>query len=115
MVMINQTFRRLVLSILVFSWLLCSCASNADVIGTVQGAEWETVLVDGIEYINVNMADPEYDLYSAADRSEKLGIIKSGGNTLHVYAVQGDSEGNYLYVRWEQAGYFYIRRECVKE
>ena len=81
-------------------------------IGTVSGPEWDTVTVNGVEYIK---APPGYDIYGSSDKDDHLGIIKSGDNTFHVYTIKGDTEGEYLYVRWEWEGDIDIRKDLVKE
>ena len=81
-------------------------------IGTVSGPEWDTVTVNGVEYIK---APPGYDIYDSSDKDDHLGIIKSGDKTFHVYTIKGDTEGEYLYVRWEWEGDIYIRKDLVKE
>ena len=81
-------------------------------IGTVQGSEWDVITIDGVEYVK---ADGEYDIYSSSDKDTHLGYIESGDNKLNVYSIQGDTEGNYLYVRWEWEGDIYVRKDLVKE
>ena len=83
-------------------------------IGTVEGPEWDILHIDGVTYVSegsAGMAVP----YSRADRGRHLGIIKSGDNTFHIYAIKGDPERNYLYWSWEWEGDMYVRQELVKE
>lgn len=87
--------------------ILSGCAAT---IGTVEGPEWDVIAIDGIEYIK---ASDEYDIYSSADKDDHLGIIKSGDQTLDVYTIKGDTEQNYLYVRWEWEGDIYVRKDYV--
>lgn len=89
--------------------MLTGCAAP---IGTVEGPEWDTIMIDGIEYIK---APHEYDIYSSADKDDHIGIIKSGDKTLDVYTIKGDTEQNYLYVRWEWEGEIYVRKDYVEE
>ena len=70
------------------------------------------ITIDGVEYIK---AEGEYDIYSSSDKGSHLGFIKSGDNKLNVYTIQGDTEGNYLYVRWEWEGDIYVRKDYVGE
>ena len=89
--------------------MLTGCAAP---IGTVQGPEWDTITIDGVAYIK---ADGEYDIYSSSDKGDHLGYIESRDNKLNVYSIKGDTEGNYLYVRWEWEGDIYVRKDYVEE
>ena len=42
-------------------------------IGTVSGPEWDTLTVNGVEYIK---APPGYDIYDSSDKDDHLGITK---------------------------------------
>lgn len=84
-------------------------------VGTVEGPEWDRIIIDGTEYIKAYRAPKELDPYSIADKGKHLGIIKSGDRTLHVYAVKGEEDGDYIYVRWEWEGEFYIREDMISE
>ena len=81
-------------------------------IGTVQGSEWDVITIDGVEYVK---ADGEHDIYSSSDKDTHLGYIESGDNKLNIYSIKGDTEGNYLYIRWEWEGDIYVRKDLVKE
>ncbi|MBQ8359682.1 MAG: hypothetical protein IJX37_07230 [Oscillospiraceae bacterium] len=87
--------------------MLSGCASS---IGTVTGPEWDVITIDGIAYIKATQA---YDIYSSADKDTYLGIVKSGDKNLHIYTLKGDTEQNYLYVRWEWEGELYVRSDCA--
>lgn len=89
--------------------MLSGCAAT---IGTVEGPEWDVITIDGIEYIK---ASDEHDIYSSADKDAHLGIIKSGDQTMDVYTIKGDTEHNYVYVRWEWEGDIYVRKDYVGE
>ena len=89
--------------------MLTGCAAP---IGTVQGPEWDVITIDGVEYVK---AYGEHDIYASSDKDTHLGYIESGGNKLNVYSIKGDTEGNYLYVRWEWEGDIYVRKDLIKE
>lgn len=89
--------------------MLAGCSTS---IGTVEGPEWDVITIDGVEYIK---APDEYDIYSSADKDDHLGIIKSGDQTLGVYTIKGDTDQNFLYVRWEWEGGIYVRKDYVAE
>lgn len=98
--------------ILILILLLATLTGCAGPIGSVQGPEWDVITIDGVEYIK---AEGEYDIYSSSDKGSHLGFIESGDNKLNVYTIQGDTEGNYLYVRWEWEGDIYVRKDYVGE
>ena len=89
--------------------MLTGCAAP---IGTVQGPEWDVITIDGVEYVK---AYGEHDTYSSSDKDTHLGYIESGDNKLNVYSIKGDTEGNYLYIRWEWEGDIYVRKDLIKE
>lgn len=89
--------------------MLTGCAAP---IGTVQGPEWDVITIDGVEYVK---AYGKHDTYSSSDKDAYLGYIESGDNKMDVYSIKGDTEGNYLYVRWEWEGDIYVRKDLIKE
>ncbi len=100
---------------LMLAFLLWGCSAGNQVIGTVEGPEWDRIIIDGIEYIPESAAPTAYDIHSSADAGSRLGIIKCGDTILQVYSVKGDEAGNYLYVRWEWEGEIYIREDVIQE
>ena len=85
--------------------LLAVSQLRGRVIGTVQGAEMEQIVVDGVTYVQNNDTGLSY-----ADKGRFLGRAVSGDITFRVYAVRGDTEGRYLYRLWEWEGAFYERQ-----
>ncbi len=75
-------------------------------IGTVKGAEMEQIVIDGVTYVQNPFLD-----FSYADKGRYLGRAVSGDITFRVYAVKGDTEGNYLYRLWSWEGAFYERKD----
>lgn len=98
-----------ILILLLICLMVTGCSAP---IGTVEGAEWDTITIDGVVYIK---APAEFDIYSSVDKDEHLGIIQSGDQTLDLYTIKGDTEHNYLYVRWEWDGDIYVRKDYVGE
>ena len=82
-----------------FAFSLAGC-KNKEPVGSVSGAEDEVLTVGGEEYELCPDA-----LFHASDRGEKIGEIKSGDRTFHVYSVKGTDR--YLYCRWEHEGRMY--------
>lgn len=100
--------------LLVLVPLLLTLMGCSEPIGTVEGPEWDTIIIDGMEYIPEDSAPAEYDIYSGSDKGSYLGVVESGDQILQVYAIEGDEEQNYLYVRWEWEGDVYIRRDYIE-
>ena len=76
------------------------------VIGTVQGAEMEQIVVDGVTYVQNNDTG-----FSSIDRGRFLGRATAGDITFRLYSVKGDAEGQYLFRLWEWEGAFYERQD----
>ena len=76
------------------------------VIGTVQGAEMEQIVVDGVTYVQNNDTG-----FSSIDRGRFLGRATTDGITFRVYTVKGDTEGRYLFRLWEWEGAFYEKKD----
>ena len=95
----KKTVIPLFLSLLcIFAFSLAGC--NKAAVGTVSGAEYEFLTMDGEEYELCTDAP-----FHASDRGKKIGEIKSGDRTFHVYSVKGTDQ--YLYCRWEHEGRMY--------
>lgn len=94
--------------ILILIFILLMLTGCSKPIGTVKGPEWDVITIGGVEYVK---ASGEFDIYSSSDKGSHLGVIKSGDNKLDVYAIKGDTEQNYLYVRWEWEGDIYVRKD----
>lgn len=69
---------------------------GAKEIGTISGAENEYITIDGVEYV--------FDIdsgYSYADKGKYLGKVSNSKITMKVYSVEGDTNGDYIYTRWD--------------
>ena len=75
-------------------------------IGTVKGAEMEQIVIDGVTYVQNNGTG-----FSYADKGRYLGRAVNDKVTFRVYAVKGDTEGQYLYRLWSWEGAFYERKK----
>lgn len=82
--------------------LLSACGGS---IGSIRGAEWQTVIVDGTEYRRMDNTPN----LSAKDRGRYLGKVTSGDTTFRVFTVKGDAEQQLLYCLWDWKGSFYAR------
>lgn len=87
--------------------LLFGC--SAESIGTIRGAELETIVIDGAVY-ELDAAD-EFQSFSAANRGDFLGTVTNGKETFRVYTLKGDEARQYLYVLWGYEGNIYVRTE----
>ena len=87
--------------------LLCTILLlRGRVIGTIRGAEMEQIIVDGVTYQQNNNTGLSY-----RDKGRFLGRATAGDITFRVYAVKGDTEGQYLYRLWSWEGAFYERKD----
>ena len=84
---------------LISGLLLGSCGKNEN-IGTIEGAEYEKIIIDGKAY--EYCTDPPY---SASDKNKLPGKIKSGDKTFNIYSIEGTDD--YLYCLWEWEGRIY--------
>lgn len=81
-------------------------AFGAKEIGTIYGAENEYITIDGVEYVR------DIDSgFSYADKGKYLGKVSNSKITMKVYSVEGDTNGDYIYTRWDWEGYFYKKTE----
>ena len=85
------------LCVLAFVFVGCK---KEEPIGTISGAEYEYLTVGNAQY-ELCLDSP----YHSSDSDKKIGIIKSGDMTFHVYSVKGTDQ--YLYCRWEYEGSMY--------
>ncbi len=75
-------------------------------IGKIQGAEWDTIIIDDVEYSKTTSSD-----FSISDKDDYLGTVTDGGNTVFkVYSVKGDTEGRYIYCLWDWEGSIYEKK-----
>ena len=79
---------------------------GAKEIGTISGAEYDYITIDGVTY----ELDHNHD-FSNADKGKYLGVIRSGDNTFRIYSVKGDEENQYIYRLWDWEGAFYKKAE----
>ena len=96
----KKTVISLFLALLCVFALVFACCKKDESMGAISGAEYE--------YLTVG--DQEYELctdspFHSSDKDKKIGKIKSGDMTLHVYSVKGTDQ--YLYCRWEHEGRMY--------
>lgn len=98
---------RKILALPLAAGLLILGGCGGKVIGEIHGAEWETIVVDGVTYARVSGSG-----VTAADQGDYLGKVTDGGKTtFRVYAVKGDEEGIYRYCAWDWEGWIYQRVE----
>ena len=90
------------LAICLFVALFAAARSANRVIGTIKGAEWEIITIDGIAYKKTELHG-----FSSADKGAFLGIVTNGRERFRVYSVKGDSEDRYIYRLWGYDGAFY--------
>ena len=99
--------KKLPLILCVAAALLCAVfLFRGRVVGTVKGAEMEQIVIDGTVYVQNNNTG-----FSSVDRGRFLGRAVSGDITFRVYAVKGDTEGQYLFRLWEWEGAFYEKKD----
>lgn len=92
------------LALLLTLLLLTGCSGS---IGTIRGAEFDELVIDGVVYIRDD--GDQYQSYSAADKGEFLGTVTNGADTFQIYAIEGDD--HCLYAQWGQDGMVYVRTE----
>lgn len=90
--------------------LLSACESEP--IGTIRGAEFDEIVIDGIVYCR-DHAD-EYQSFTSADKGGCLGTVSNGDETFWIYAVKGDSDQRFLYARWDLEGDFYVQKDLTQ-
>ena len=88
--------------LLIISGVIYKQTVGAPVIGTVSGAEWEYLTVDGTEY-ELDHAAP----VNGTDKGSFLGIATSGDLRFRIYSIKEYDE--YLYCQWEWEGHIYKR------
>ena len=99
--------KKLPLILCVTAVLLCAfLLFHGRVIGTVKGAEMEQIVIDGVTYVQNPFLDFTY-----ADKGRYLGRAVNDKVTFRVYAVKGDTEGQYLYRLWSWEGAFYEKKD----
>jgi hypothetical protein len=81
--------------------ILVGCGNG--VIGEIRGSEWETIMIDDVEYVKATNTS-----ISASDRGDFIGEVTDGENTrFKVYSVKNDTDGKYIYCLWEWEGSVY--------
>ncbi len=101
--------KALVLCVCVLCLLAVAAAiiiKNSTVIGSIQGAELETVIIGDTVY--------QYDSsleFTQADKGRFLGVVTNGKDKFRVYSVKGDIEGQYIYRLWGYDGAFYAKTD----
>lgn len=86
-------------------------ASQKPIIGTISGAEYEFIEIDGVRYAADLYNEHAANSFSSADRGEYLGSVTNGEITMRVFSVKGDDSGRFLYTLWDWDGAFYIRAD----
>lgn len=76
------------------------------IIGTIKGAEWQFIEIDGVTY--TKSSDHEF---SGADRGEYLGSVTNGDTTMRVFSVKEDDSERFIYTLWDWEGAFYARED----
>lgn len=66
------------------------------IIGSITGAEYEFIEIDGVRYIK-DSAGAKVDEFSSANRGEYLGAVTDGNIIMRVFSVKGDDSGRYIY------------------
>ena len=91
----------MVICIVVLS--LTACGSKT--IGIIKGAEWDSIEIDGIEYIKITDSD-----IHQSDKDKYLGKVSDGGKiTFKCYSVKNDDDRQYIYCIWDWEGSVYKR------
>ena len=83
--------------VLAFLFVICK---KDESIGTISGAEYEYLTLGNKQYVICSDSP-----FHSSDKDKKIGKIKSGNMTFHVYSVKETDQ--YLYCRWEQEGSIY--------
>lgn len=82
---------------------LSACGSKT--IGTIKGAEWDFIEIDGVEYAKVTDSG-----IHQSDKDKYLGKVSDNGKiTFKCYSVKDDDEGQYIYCLWDWEGSVYQR------
>ena len=90
---------RILCLVLVLSLTACS----RRMIGTIHGAEWDTIVIGETEYVRVTDSGLGH-----SDRGAYLGTVSDGGKTtFRCYSVKHDAAGRYLYCLWDWEGSVY--------
>ena len=85
--------------------LLALPGCSRKVIGKIRGPEFDTIVVDQVEYARVDGSGTAVE-----DRGDYLGVVTDGGNiTFRVFTVKQDPARQYLYCLWDYEGIIYQR------
>ncbi len=101
--------KTLVLGVCVLCLLVVAATiiiKNTMVIGSIRGAELETVIIGDTVY--------QYDSsleFTQADKGRFLGVVTNGKDKFRVYLVMGDTEGQYIYRLWGYDGACYTKTD----
>ena len=80
------------------------------IIGSITGAEYEFIEIDGVRYVKDSSGARAGD-FSGADRGEYLGAVTDGNITMRVFSVKGDDSRRYIYALWDWDGAFYSKED----
>ena len=94
----------ILLSALALGFALTGCVGG--MIGTVKGAEWECIIIDGVPYVR----DMDSG-FSRADKGSRLGKVTDGKVVFRVYRMKSDPTGDYLFCTWDHEGMIYRRSQ----
>lgn len=101
------------LSLILLPLLVLSGCGSEKAAASIQGAEWERLILEDTEYIRD--ASDRYQNYSIADKGSYLANAHSGKQTFRIYSIQDDPERNFLYVQWDFEGEIYVRKDITEE
>ncbi len=85
---------------------LTACGSKA--IGTINGAEFQEIVIDDIEYIRTFDSGLSY-----SDKDKYLGDVSDGKTTFKAYSVKSDPAAEYVYCMWDHEGLIYQKSGSV--
>ena len=88
--------------LLIAAAIIYKQTSGAPVIGTIRGAEWEYLTVEGTEYVFAPAAP-----VNGTNKGAFLGIATSGDLRFRIYAIEKTDD--YLYCQWEWESRIYKR------
>ena len=101
--------KKLISVALCFAIVLSLSACGSRTIGTIKGAEWDFIEIDGVEYAKVINSGVHQ-----SDKDKYLGKVSDGGKiTFKCYSVKDDDEGQYIYCLWDHDGLIYQMADFV--
>jgi len=97
--------KKLISVVICISIVLSLTACGSKTIGTIKGAEWDFIEIDGVEYAKVTDSD-----IHQSDKDKYLGKVSDGGKiTFKCYSVKDDDDARYIYCLWDWEGSIYER------